>query len=219
MFAFLVVFHFFPHSGNLQLLCESTSSWMISTEFSAFLEQLGTITLVKWALHHRCFPEHFSYLSGIATGLVLVTKWSHRRCFPQKKFLFFYFFFIFFGAAKAFHFVCKKAPPIFSREYSEFSQNSSFAYQLFGKTILIKFTLKEMLWNLKELVVIIVIITSLQEVVAPHKIWNFSLRVSLVNVTKSAVSCGEEMLNGKLHFLWSTGYRRNNEKILWKVAC
>ena len=176
MFAFLVVFHFFPHSGNLQLLCESTSSWMISTEFSAFLEQLGTITLVKWALHHRCFPEHFSYLSGIATGLVLVTKWSHRRCFPQKFFLFFYFFFFFFGAAKAFDFVCKKAPPMFSREYSEFSQNSSFAYQLFGKTILIKFTLKEMLWNLKEPVVIIVIITYLQEVICTAQNMKFFIK-------------------------------------------
>ena len=152
-------------------------------------------------------------------GSSLSYKMISSQMLSSKFFFIFLFFFFFFGAAKAFDFVCKKAPPMFSREYSEFSQNSSFAYQLFGKTILIKFTLKEMLWNLRELVVIIVIITSLQEVVAPHKIWNFSLRVSSVNVTKSAVSCGEEMLNGKLHFLWSTGYRRNNEKILWKVAC
>ena len=38
-----------------------------------------------------------------------------------------------------------------------------------------------------------------------HKIWRFSLRISLVNLTKSAVSCNlvtftEEIRDGKLHF-------------------
>ena len=145
--------------------------------------------MVKWALHHQCFPEHFSNLSGIATGPALVTKWSNRRYFPRNFVVFFYLYF--FRVAKAFDFVYKRAPPMFSQEYSEFSQNSSFAYHLFGKTILMKFTLKEMFWNLKELVVIIiVIITPLQEVVELHKIRNFSLRISSVNVTTSAVSCG-----------------------------
>ena len=41
-----------------------------------------------------------------------------------------------------------------------------------------------------------------------HKKWSFLLRISLVNVTKSAENCGlvtftEEILNGKLHFLCS----------------
>ena len=41
-----------------------------------------------------------------------------------------------------------------------------------------------------------------------HKKRSFPLRISSVNVTKSAVSCGfghitEEILNGKLHFLCS----------------
>ena len=38
--------------------------------------------------------------------------------------------------------------------------------------------------------------------VSLHKKWNFPLRISLVNVTKSEVSYGfdEEILNGKLHF-------------------
>ena len=42
-----------------------------------------------------------------------------------------------------------------------------------------------------------------------HKKWSFSLRISSVNMIKSAVSCGfghitEEILNGKLHLLYST---------------
>ena len=41
-----------------------------------------------------------------------------------------------------------------------------------------------------------------------HKKWSFPLKISSVNVTKSAVSCGfghitEEILNEKLHFLSS----------------
>ena len=42
----------------------------------------------------------------------------------------------------------------------------------------------------------------------PHKKWSFPLRISSVNVTKSAENCGfghinEEILNGKLHFVCS----------------
>ena len=44
---------------------------------------------------------------------------------------------------------------------------------------------------------------------ALHKKWSFSLKISSVNVTKSAVSCSftftEEILDGKLHFLCSAG--------------
>ena len=41
-----------------------------------------------------------------------------------------------------------------------------------------------------------------------QKKWSFPLTISLVNVTKSTISCGfglisEEILNGKLHFLCS----------------
>ena len=38
-----------------------------------------------------------------------------------------------------------------------------------------------------------------------HKKWNLPLRISSVNVAKSAVSCGftEETLNGKLRYLCS----------------
>ena len=49
----------------------------------------------------------------------------------------------------------------------------------------------------------------LEFVVSLHKEWNFPLRISSINVTKSAVSSGlvmftEEIHNGKLHFLCST---------------
>ena len=45
---------------------------------------------------------------------------------------------------------------------------------------------------------------------ALYKKWSFQLRISSVNVTKTAVSCGfgeftEEILNGKIYFLCSNG--------------
>ena len=48
------------------------------------------------------------------------------------------------------------------------------------------------------------------------KKWSFPLRISSVNVTKSAVSCGfdhtyEDILNGKLHFLCS----ENSSIVKW----
>ena len=48
----------------------------------------------------------------------------------------------------------------------------------------------------------------LQSLLTLHKKRSFPFRISSVNVTKSAVSCGlftftEEVLNGKFHFLCS----------------
>ena len=53
-----------------------------------------------------------------------------------------------------------------------------------------------------------------------HKKWSFPLRISSVNVTKSAVSCGfgpftEEILNGKLHFLCSACNINTRYMITW----
>ena len=52
----------------------------------------------------------------------------------------------------------------------------------------------------------------LKELQPLHKKWSFPLRISSVNVTKSAVSSGfvtftEAILNGKLHFLCSEPYK------------
>ena len=61
--------------------------------------------------------------------------------------------------------------------------------------------------------------------------WSFPLRISSVNVTKSAENCGlvtltEEILNGKLHFLcsvkvtcWFACVSENAIRTLFKLLC
>ena len=51
----------------------------------------------------------------------------------------------------------------------------------------------------------------------PTKKKSFLLKISSVNVTKSSVSCDlvtftEDILNGKLHFLWSVSPRTHSKK-------
>ena len=51
----------------------------------------------------------------------------------------------------------------------------------------------------------------------PQKKKSFLLKISSVNVTKSSVSCDlvtftEDILNGKLHFLWSVSPRTHSKK-------
>ena len=54
----------------------------------------------------------------------------------------------------------------------------------------------------------------------PHQKWSLPLKISSVNETKSAVSCGfghtEQILNGKLHFLCSGIYLVGSKfRALW----
>ena len=51
---------------------------------------------------------------------------------------------------------------------------------------------------------------------ALHKWWSFPLRISLVNVTKSARNCNKEILNGKLHFLYSGPNICVDRFLFWK---
>ena len=51
---------------------------------------------------------------------------------------------------------------------------------------------------------------------ALHKWWSFPLRISLVNVTKSARNCNKEILNGKLHFLYNGANICVDRFLFWK---